>query len=55
MKAVYAFLAFLALILVGVSGLGALLAPTAPMTVAFGACAVTFFGCMVWAAGQIDG
>ena len=55
MSYLYAFMAFLALICVAVSGLGAMLAPTAAMTWALGACAATFFGCMIWAAGQIDG
>ena len=55
MRFVYAFLAFLALLCVGVSGLGALLAPTLPVALAMGICAIMFFACMIWAAGQIDG
>ena len=55
MPFVYAFMAFLALILVAVSGLGALLAPTLPVALAMGICAVMFFACMTWAAGKIDG
>ena len=50
----YAFLAFLALICVAVSGLGALLAPTLPVALAMGICAIMFFACMVWAGGKID-
>ena len=55
MSFMYAFLAFLALLCVAVSGLGAMLAPTLPVALAMGICAATFFGCMIWAAGQIDG
>ena len=50
----YALLAFLALLCVGVSGLGALLAPTAAMGWALSGCTLVFFGCMAWAAGKID-
>lgn len=50
----YAFLAFLALLCVAVSGLGALLAPTLPVALAMGVCAITFFACMIWAGGKID-
>ena len=50
----YAFLAFLALICVAVSGLGALLAPTAAVGWALSGCTLVFFGCMAWAAGKID-
>lgn len=50
----YAFLAFLALICVGVAGLGALLAPTLPVALAMGVCATLFFACMIWAGGKID-
>ena len=50
----YAFLAFLALLCVGVAGLGALLAPTLPVALAMGICAIMFFACMIWAAGKID-
>lgn len=55
MPFLYAFLAFVSLILVAVSGLGALLAPTAAMGWALSGCALTFFACMAWAAGRIDG
>lgn len=50
----YAFLAFLALLCVAVSGLGALLAPTLPVALAMGICAIMFFACMIWAGGKID-
>ena len=50
----YAFLAFLALICVAVSGLGALLAPTPAMGWALSGCTLMFFACMIWAGGKID-
>ena len=53
MPFLYAFMAFLALICVGVSGLGALLAPTLPVALAMGICAIMFFACMVWAASWV--
>ncbi len=51
MSFMYAFLAFLALIRVAVSG-SALLAPTAAMGWALSGCTLVFFGCMAWAAGD---
>lgn len=55
MPFLYAFLAFLSLICVAVSGLGAMLATTAAMGWALSGCTLVFFGCMAWAAGRIDG
>ena len=55
MSYLYAFLASLALLCAAVSGLGAMLAPTLPVALALGICAVMFFACTVWAASQIDG
>ena len=55
MPFLYAFMAFVSLVLVAVAGLGALLAPTPAMGWALSGCTLVFFGCMAWAAGRIDG
>ena len=54
MPFLYAFIAFVSLILAAVASLGALLAPTPAMGWALSGCILGFFACMAWVAGRID-